>query len=170
MNWTQVYRANRPYPRRVLIWRVLGAGFLMIGLLILIAAFARGIDLQQWRSWVGLAIGVTVCAGSGWMFRRAHQIGSSNLSVVRGSITEMIPGDYDLPSSVVMQVSSALSFGEDGVTTPLPNRLGQQRLSVPDYAVFTTLGEGKANVDDVQFLCRPDGSVIALLDEALRQI
>jgi hypothetical protein len=165
MNWAQIYRANRPYPRRVLMWRLLGAIFLMMGLVI-----ARGIDLRQWRSLVGLALGVIVCAGAGWMFWRAHQIGSSNLSVVRGSITEMIPGDYDLSSSFVMHISSAFSFGGDGVTTPLSNRLGQQRLGVPDYAVFTALGEGKTNMADVQFLCRPDGSVISLLDDALRQI
>ena len=142
----------------------------MIGLVILMVVIARGIDLRQWRSLVGLAIGTIVCAGAGWMFWRAHRIGSSSLSVVRGSITEMIPGDYDLPSSFVMHISSAFSFGGDGVTTPLPNRLGQQRLSVPDYAVFTALGEGKISVADVQFLCRPDGSVISLLDDALRQI
>ncbi len=152
------------------MWRVLGSAFLLIGLVIVAAAIFREGGLLRWQSLAGLAIGVVVCAGAGWMFRRAHLIGTSSLGVVRGSITQMIPGDYDAPSNVVMTVSSAFSFDGDGTTTPDPKRLGQQRLSVPDYNVFKALGEGQANVADVQFLCLPDGSVVSLLDDALRRI
>jgi hypothetical protein len=101
------------------------------------------------------------------MFRRAFQIGNSPLLVVRGSITELTPGDYDLPSSVTLSVASAFQFGRDGVTTPMPNRLGMQRLSIADYAVFKSLGEGQVNVRDAQFLCLSNGEVISLLNEAL---
>jgi hypothetical protein len=149
------------------MWRVLGGVFLLIGLAILAAALLREGGLLRWQSLIGLAIGAIVCGGAGWMFRRAHHIGTSSLGVVRGSITEMIPGDYDTPSNVVMTVSSAFSFDGAGATTPTPKRLGQQRLSVPDYNVFKALSEGQANVADVQFLCLPDGSVISLLDDAL---
>jgi hypothetical protein len=156
----------RPFRRRALLWRVLGLVFVLIGLSIGLVVALN--DAAAWRKLLGLGIGGAVCAGAGWMFLRAQRIGNSPLHVLRGSVRELIPGDYDLPSSIVMSVASAFSFGADGTTTPLPNRLGQQRISVLDYEVFKALSEGKANVADVQFLCLPDGAVISLLEEALR--
>ena len=168
MDWAQVFRTHRPYARRILMWRVLSACFLLVGLVILAVVVLRG--AEQWRRIAGAVMGGLICAGAAWMFRRGQGIAAAPLLVVRGSITALTPGDYDVPSSLQMTVTEAFEFGASGQTNPASKHAGNQRLNVPDYEVFKMLSEGKANVNDVQLLCLPDGAVISLLEDALRRV